>query len=131
MDLHAIDDGLSVTGQIAPADLPEIAAHGFRVLICNRPDGEAADQPTQGAIAAAAPASGLAFRYLPIVAGRVDDDDTAAFGAARRALPGPVLAYCRTGTRSATLWSLAEASRRPLPVTGCGPAASARSKCGS
>jgi uncharacterized protein (TIGR01244 family) len=82
MDLHAIDGGLSVTGQIAPGDLPELAAQGFRAVICNRPDGEAAAQPTQGEIAAAAAAAGLAFRFLPIVAGRVNDGDAAAFGAA-------------------------------------------------
>jgi sulfide:quinone oxidoreductase len=55
-------------------------------------------------------------RYLPIVSGRVGDEDAGAFAAALQDLPGPVLAYCRTGTRSTTLWALAEGGRgTPLP----------------
>jgi len=114
MELKKISPDLSVSGQIAPADIEAIKARGFRAIICNRPDGEGADQATHEEIEAAAKAAGLETRYLPIVSGMVRDDDAAAFGAAMRELPGPVLAYCRTGTRSATLWSLSEAKRRPL-----------------
>jgi len=114
MELKKISPDLSVSGQIAPADIEAIKAQGFRAIICNRPDGEGADQATHEEIEAAAKAAGLETRYLPIVSGMVRDNDAAAFGAAMRELPGPVLAYCRTGTRSATLWSLSEAKRRPL-----------------
>ena len=114
MQVNQIDDRLSVAPQIRPADVAELAAAGFRAIIFNRPDGEGPDQPTGGEIAVAA-AAGLAFRYLPIVSGKAGDEDAAAFAAALAALPGPALAHCRTGTRSATLWSLAEAGRRPLP----------------
>lgn len=113
MQVDQIDDRLSVATQIRAADVADLAAAGFRAIVCNRPDGEGPDQPTGGEIAVAA--AGLAFRYLPIVSGKVGDEDAAAFAAALAALPGPALAYCRTGTRSATLWSLAEAGRRPLP----------------
>lgn len=115
MNIAAIDETLSVSPQIAPADIPDIAAGGFRAIVCNRPDGEGPDQPTSEEIAAAAAAAGLAFRYLPVTPGMVTDADADAFGTALRELPGPVLAYCRTGTRAATLWSLSEAGRRPLP----------------
>lgn len=111
MQVNQIDDRLSVAPQIRVADVANLAAAGFCAIICNCPDGEGPDQPTGGEIAVAAVA-GLAFRYLPIVSGKVGDEDAAAFAAA---LPGPALAYRRTGTRSATLWSLAEAGRRPMP----------------
>lgn len=115
MQVNKIDDGLSVAAQVMPEDVPDLAMTGFRAIICNRPDGEGPDQPTHEEVAAAAAAAGLTLRYLPVSSGMVSDADAAAFGAALRELPGPVLAYCRTGTRSATLWALGEAGRRPLP----------------
>lgn len=115
MQVNRIDETLSVSPQITPADVADLAADGFRAIVCNRPDGEGADQPTSAEIAAVAAAAGLAFCYLPVAPGMASDADAAAFGAALRELPGPVLAYCATGTRSATLWSLSEAGRRPLP----------------
>jgi sulfide:quinone oxidoreductase len=111
MKIKALTAGLSVSPQIVEADLQEIRDSGFRSIICNRPDGEGADQPTFVEIAAAAEKAGLAARYLPIVAGKVGDDDAQAFDRALADLPGPVLAYCRTGTRSATLWALAQSRR--------------------
>ncbi len=115
MDVRKIDDALSVGPQITPEDVAALAASGFRSIICNRPDAEGPDQPGHDEIAAAAKAAGLEFRFLPVTPGIVTDETAAAFGAALRELPGPVMAYCRTGTRSTTLWSLAEARRRPLP----------------
>ncbi|MEM1429645.1 MAG: TIGR01244 family sulfur transferase [Pseudomonadota bacterium] len=114
MDVRKITDEVSVAPQIQPADVAGIAAAGFRAIICNRPDGEGADQPTFEEIEAEAEKHGVKVTYLPIVSGSVRDEDATAFGAAMTALPGPVLAYCRTGTRSATLWSLSQADRRPL-----------------
>lgn len=113
MEPKKITGDLSVSAQICAEDLPAIAARGFRSVICNRPDGEAADQPAFGEIEAAARAAGLEIRNQPIVAGTLGDADAAAFGAALDELPKPVLAYCRTGTRSATLWSLSQAGRLP------------------
>ncbi|SFM03326.1 bifunctional protein tyrosine phosphatase family protein/NAD(P)/FAD-dependent oxidoreductase [Shimia aestuarii] len=109
MDIKTINAQISVSPQIAPSDLKDIAAAGFRSVICNRPDGEAADQPTFEEIESAAKDAGLETRYLPIVAGKVQDEDADDFGNALLELPGPVFAYCRTGTRSATLWSLSQA----------------------
>ncbi len=114
MNTKKITDQLSVSPQIAPSDLWEIANQGFRSVICNRPDGEAADQPTFEEIEAAAKTAGLEIRYQPIVAGKVSDKDADDFGAAFDALPKPIFAYCRTGTRSATLWSLSQADKLPL-----------------
>lgn len=115
MDVRTISDRLSVGPQLTPSDMAEVARLGFRAVICNRPDGEGPDQPTFEEVAAAAADYGLEARYLPIVAGKVSDDDATAFDAALTGLPGPVLAYCRTGTRSTTLWALSQADRLDLP----------------
>jgi len=116
MQYKTITAELSVTGQIAVATVSEAAAAGFKSIICNRPDGEGADQPVFKEIEAAAKAAGLAAEYLPVASGKVSDADAARFGEVAARLPKPILAYCRSGTRSATLWSLSEAARgRPLP----------------
>ncbi len=109
MNIHALTPTLSVAPQIHPADLATLAEGGFRAVICNRPDGEGNDQPNFAEIEAAAQAVGITVAYLPVVSGKVQDEDGEAFGALFDRLPKPVLAYCRTGTRSATLWSLAAA----------------------
>ena len=109
MDLRAINATLSVSQQILAQDLQGIADQGYRAVICNRPDGEGADQPTFEEIEAAAKAVGLVARYVPVIAGKVQDSDADAFSVTMDELPKPVLAYCRTGTRSATLWSLSKA----------------------
>ena len=97
---------LSVAPQIDPADVPAVAAQGFRSLINNRPDGDADEQPANAAIAAAARQAGLDYRYLPVVSGQLHDAQAQAFAAALATLPAPVLAFCRTGTRCASLWAL-------------------------
>ncbi len=112
MDPKPISDEITVSPQIAPSDVAEIAAKGYRAIICNRPDGEGADQPSFEEIEAAAKAAGLEARYLPVTSGKVRDEDADDFGRALMELPGPVFAYCRTGTRSATLWSLSQAQTR-------------------
>jgi sulfide:quinone oxidoreductase len=114
MDAKKITDKLSVSVQLTEADIAAAAKAGFRSIICNRPDGEGADQPTFSEIEKAAVKSGMEARYLPVVAGKVQDADADAFGATMQELPKPVLAYCRTGTRSATLWSLSQAGKLPL-----------------
>jgi len=115
MDLKKISSKFSVSPQIAAADLAAIQEAGFRAIICNRPDGEGADQPSFEEIEAAAKKAGLETAYVPVTSGLVTDDDVAAFGASLNDLPRPVLAYCRTGTRSATLWSFHESKKRPMP----------------
>ncbi len=115
MQLNKVTDALSVSPQISAGDMAAIRDAGFRAIICNRPDGEGADQPNFEEIEAAAKSAGLETRYQPITSGMVRDEDAEAFGAALTELPGPVVAYCRTGTRSATLWSLSQAKSRPVP----------------
>ena len=109
MKIAKLTPFLAVSPQIAEADLGALAAQGFRAVINNRPDGEAEDQPSSAALAAAAGRVGLEYRHVPVVSGKITDDDVAAFAQALDEVKGPVLAFCRTGTRSTTLWALAEA----------------------
>jgi len=110
MEIKTISNGFSVSPQIVADDVKEIAKRGFRSIVCNRPDGEGAAQPTFEEISNAAKEAGLEVRYQPIVSGKVSDDDARDFGRLFDELPKPVFAYCRTGTRSTTLWSLSQAA---------------------
>lgn len=114
MEMRALTPGLSVTGQITPADMPQIADQGFRAIICNRPDGEEADQPSFGQVEHAARAAGLEVKYLPISHDDLTAPKAQAFAKLLADLPGPVLAYCRSGMRSATLWSMAQSHQDHL-----------------
>lgn len=115
METKKLSDDLSVSGQIAPADLERLRASGFRSVIVNRPNSESPDQPTFAQIRVAAAAVGIEARYLPVVTGKVSSADAAAFSRTLDELPKPSLAFCRSGTRSATLWALSQVARRPLP----------------
>ncbi len=114
MDIKKITERVSVAPQIDPKDMPEIAAAGYRAIICNRPDGEGADQPSFEEIEIAAKAAGIEARYVPVQSGMVHDGDVTAFSDVLEEVQRPVLAYCRTGTRSATLWSFHESKKRPI-----------------
>jgi sulfide:quinone oxidoreductase len=114
MKLSKISPKFTVSSQIATTDLSAVKAAGYRAIICNRPDGEGADQPTFKEIKAAAEAEGMEARYVPVESGMVSDQDVDTFGQALDEVQRPVVAYCRTGTRSATLWSLHEAPKRPV-----------------
>jgi sulfide:quinone oxidoreductase len=102
---------VSVAPQLTGHDLEEAAAAGFRTIVNNRPDGEAPDQPRSEELAAAAKRLGLEYRHIPVVSGQLTDAHIEAFKAAVAEGEKPVLAFCRTGTRSATLWALAARDR--------------------
>ena len=108
MDIKTLTKDLSVSPQIQPADMNAIAKAGFRSVLCNRPDGEAPDQPPFAAVREAAQKAGLEARYLPVVPGEIGPADGQDFARALSELPAPVLAFCRTGNRSASLWELAQ-----------------------
>ncbi len=106
MEIKALDKQLSVSGQILPGDVEELARRGVRTLICNRPDGEGADQPNFAEIERAAEAAGLQVQYLPVNTGGVSDEEAQRFGELLAATTEPIHAYCRSGMRSTTLWAL-------------------------
>ena len=104
--LKRVSDEVYVAPQIKASELTDLAAQGFRSIVCNRPDGEGPDQPAAAEVAAAAELQGLAFANVPVVSGQIDEGNVADFRAALARLPAPVLAYCRSGTRSQNLWVL-------------------------
>jgi uncharacterized protein (TIGR01244 family) len=107
MDIRRINDQISVAPQLQPSELDAVAAAGYRTLICNRPDGEELNQPGYAEMAAAAEQAGLEFHYIPAISGQFTLDGISAFGKVLRESSAPVLAYCRSGTRSCMLWALA------------------------
>jgi sulfide:quinone oxidoreductase len=115
MDIRTLTVELSVAPQIAITDVRAIAEAGFRSIVCNRPDGEGPDQPGYVEFERAAAQHGLQARYLPAESGKVTDEQGRAFAALMAELPKPVLAFCRTGMRSTTMWALSQSSQLPLP----------------
>jgi len=105
-----ITPGFSVSAQLTVDDVAAAAAAGFRTILNNRPDGEVPDQAAGATIAAAAKAAGLAYREIPATspigpANPAVDATVEALSTAEE----PIVAYCRSGTRSTTLWALAQA----------------------
>lgn len=113
MDIRKIDDRLDASPQIALEDMTAIAGLGYRSVISNRPDDEEPGQPSAAEVKAAAEAHGLTFRHIPVTGGNMDSEAVAAMRAALDDLPGPVLGFCRSGTRTTCLWGLANAGKRP------------------
>jgi uncharacterized protein (TIGR01244 family) len=110
MDVRRVYSGFAVAEQLQSADMKAVADEGFVAVICNRPDGEEPDQPTVDELRVAANEAGLAFHHIPVSGGEFPAGAVSAFAAVRKGTPGPVLAFCRTGTRSITLEMLANPS---------------------
>ena len=106
-DFRRVNDRLSVSPQITPADVAEAKARGFTTIVNNRPDGEAPDQPPAAEIEAAAKAAGLDYVHIP-VRGMPTPQQVEETRAAIQNSEGPVLAFCRTGTRCINTWSIGE-----------------------
>ena len=109
MDVKRINDHVSVSPQINPEDVAAIKAQGFVAIINNRPDGESPDQTPGAVIEKAAHDAGLAYHYIPLGREGVSPDMVEETKAALEGSNGPVFAYCRSGTRSTTLWALSQA----------------------
>lgn len=106
--VNPLTDSFSVAPQLAPEDMAAVAAAGYKSVIINRPDFEGgADQPTSADVIAAAKAAGLQVEYQPVVSGAITADDVARFAQLLNTLPGPVLAYCRSGARCTNLFRAA------------------------
>ncbi|TVQ40772.1 MAG: TIGR01244 family phosphatase [Geminicoccaceae bacterium] len=106
-------DGFYVAGQLQREDFAAAAAEGVRTVINNRPDGEAPDQLSHADAQEAAKAAGMAYHYLPVVNGQLNIETVEALRALLDEIEGPVLAYCRSGTRSTFLWAFAKGDSLP------------------
>lgn len=105
-DFRRVNERLSVSPQISVDDVREAAAKGFKTIINNRPDGEAPDQPASAQIEAAAKAAGLNYVHIPVRGMPPSPDLAEQTCEAVESSEGPVLAFCRTGTRSISCYSL-------------------------
>ena len=102
--VQRLDATIAVAPQLDPADLAWAANEGYRSVINNRPDFEGGpDQPTSAQIEAAATAAGLAYAFLPVASGYQSPEEIERFGQLLETLPKPILAFCRSGTRSGRL----------------------------
>ena len=102
---------VSVAPQLTPESMAQAAAAGFKSVVNNRPDFEhGPDQPTNAQMQAAALAAGLEYRFLPVDGGWQSPEEIAAFGKLLQELPRPILAFCRSGSRSTRLYTLATAA---------------------
>lgn len=110
MTFRKITDQLQVSPQITVDHVSLAAAQGFTLIVNNRPEDESDDQTPGADIAAAAAAAGLQYIAIPITHAGFSEPQVEAMATALNGAEGPVLAYCRSGTRSTLLWALAEAS---------------------
>jgi uncharacterized protein (TIGR01244 family) len=104
--IRQLDDRTLVSGQIRPEEVAGLTSHGVTMLVNNRPDGEDDDQPPAADIELAAEQAGIAYRFVPIIRGIGPADVEAMQGALREAGDGKLLAFCRSGTRSALVLAL-------------------------
>ncbi len=113
--IRQINESISVAPQIAVEQVADIAAAGFKTIVNNRPDDEDAGQPSGDAIRTAAEAAGLKYVSIPVTHSGFSHPQIDAMTQALTDSDGPVLAYCRSGTRSCNLWALAaaKAGRNP------------------
>ena len=124
-DFRKVTEGFWASPQIGLGDVAEAKERGFVMIVNNRPEGEAEDQVPGQEIESAARAAGLGYRAIPITHAGFSEEQVHAMVAALEQAAGPVLAYCRSGTRSTLLWALAQAAQGRDPDTIASQAASA------
>lgn len=109
MQIIALTPDFAVSPQLLAADFAWVSSQGFKTLINNRPDGEGGEaQPTSLVLENAARAAGLHYVYLPVVSGAITPMQVQAMHNALAEAPRPILAFCRSGARSAQLFGLAQ-----------------------
>ena len=114
-DFRKLSGEVYASPQIGVADLAEAEALGVKLVINNRPEGESEDQTPGAEIEAAAHAAGMDYRAIPVTMQSMSQEDVASMAQSLAEAPGPVLAYCRSGTRSTLLWALAQSLRGADP----------------
>lgn len=113
MNYITVTPQFAVAPQIQPEDIETIKSLGYQAIINNRPDGEVPGQPTNAAIESAAIAAGLAYHHLPITSGNLPMEAIEQTKQLINEIEGPTFAFCRSGTRSITLWALSQKDQQP------------------
>lgn len=120
-----LTDSVFASPQIGLAEVADARAQGIALIVNNRPEGESEDQIPGDEIAAAARAAGMDYVAIPVTHAGFSDGQVRAMADALARAKGPVLAYCRSGTRSTLLWALAQASQGANPSVLASQAAQA------
>jgi sulfide:quinone oxidoreductase len=107
-ELFPLAPGLSVAGRLDRSDIEALARAGVRTIINNRPDGEDPGQLPAAEARKLAETHGIAYHHIPITAASLTRGDVDAFAAALHEATTPVVAHCRSGTRSSLLWALTQ-----------------------
>ena len=113
MNIKQLTENISVSGQIKHSDMTNLAKLGFKTVINNRPDREIPFQPRSKTLAARAKKAGISYLYLPVISGGITQKNVDDFAVWLTKAQGPVFAFCRTGTRSANLWAMANPDHLP------------------
>jgi sulfide:quinone oxidoreductase len=121
--LAELAPGISAAGSLDRADIERLAQQGVRTIINNRPDGEDAGQLPAAEAARLAAAHGIAYHHIPITMASLSPADVDAFAAVLARAPQPIVAHCRSGTRSALLWALVRLREGDDPAALIGAAA--------
>ena len=100
--------GLSAAGALGPADIEALAQTGIRAIVNNRPDGEDPGQLPAAEARRLAEARGIAYHHIPVTYASLTRADVDAFAAVLRLEPQPIVAHCRSGTRTTLLWALTQ-----------------------
>ena len=116
-EFKEIDETISVAGQLLEEDIILASGMKYAVIINNRPDDEESEQPSSEQVEKWAQENGLAYHYLPVSKDRMDMENIFRFGDIYTSAEGPILAFCRSGMRSTSLWGLTMSaiSTRPIP----------------
>jgi sulfide:quinone oxidoreductase len=109
MKVSQLDKCIFISDQIVDSDLQDIAGKNIKTIICHRPDDEGADQPDFEEIAKQAKKLNIECHYIPVVSGKISDEDVKNFSKIYAEAPKPVLSYCRSGMRAASMWALSQA----------------------
>ena len=108
MNINKLSEDISVSTQIQPEDVQIISAAGYKTIVCHRPNDEKGDYAHFDTIVASANALGVKSVFQPVISGKITKSDGEKFKSIVDSHPQPIFAYCRTGTRSSILWSLAK-----------------------
>lgn len=111
IQINKIDDHISVATQLECEEIIALKEKGFKTILNNRPDNEVPNQPTSLSLEEEAKRLGLAYISLPVIGTDITDEQVNAFDTIVENADGPILAFCRTGTRCAALWALSEADK--------------------
>lgn len=104
--LAELAPSLCAAGALDRSDIEALAEQGVRTIVNNRPDGEDPGQLAAAEAREVAAAHGIVYHHIPVTAASLSRADVDAFAAVLAEAPQPIVAHCRSGTRSALLWAL-------------------------